>query len=252
LPNALRYVLYRARERYAEGASTERIKESVASAVGDFIESSLIAVKKIGEIGAGRIVDDDVILTHCNSQAAIAILRHAHRGGKSISVFVSETRPRYQGRYTAEVLSKDGIPVSLIVDSAARYFMPKVDKVVIGADAVAANGAVVNKVGTSMIALAAHETRVNVMVGAETYKFSPRTFLGELIEIEERPTQEVAPAEWLSKNPGVSIRNPAFDVTPPEYIDSIVTEAGVVSPHSILFLVKDRFGWAYGKEEPWA
>lgn len=251
LPNALRYVLYRAKRRYEAGASVEEMKETVTSAAEEFIESSLNAVKRIGEIGAGRIEDGDVVLTHCNSQTAIEILRHAHSEGKTINVFITETRPRYQGRLTAEVLSKEGIPTTLVVDSAARYFMPRIDKVVVGADAVAANGAVVNKIGTSIIALAAHEARVNVIVGAETYKFSPKTLLGALIEIEERPTEEVVSRKWLTTNRKVSVQNPAFDVTPPEYIDTIITEAGVVSPYSIMFLVKDRFGWAYGEEEPW-
>ncbi|RLG60366.1 ribose 1,5-bisphosphate isomerase, partial [Candidatus Geothermarchaeota archaeon] len=193
-----------------------------------------------------------VILTHCNSQAAISVIIHAKKQGKRLRVFVTETRPKMQGLLTAAQLSKEGIPTTLIIDSAVRFFMPKIDKVIVGADAIAANGAVINKIGTSMIALAAHEARVRLMVAAETYKFSPETVLGELIEIEERPAEEVVSREWLKRFPNVSVRNPAFDVTPPEYVDIIITEVGVVSPQSYFLLVRDMFGWVYGMKEPWA
>jgi hypothetical protein len=98
--------------------------------------------------------------------------------------------------------------------------------IVVGADAIAVDGAVVNKIGTAQIAHAAHEARTNVIVAAETYKFAPRTILGELIEIEERDTAEVLPAEVAKELPFVRVRNPAFDVTPAEYVDLIVTEQG--------------------------
>ena len=251
LPNAVRYVYYRVKRAYESGLGVKELKDTLRDAANDFITISLNAIEKIGEIGAKRIEDGDTILTHCNSQAAISIIIHAFKQGKNIKVFATETRPRMQGRLTAKQLSNEGIPTTLIVDSAVRYFMPKIDKVVIGADAIAANGAVINKIGTSLIALAAHEARVRVMVGAETYKFSPETVFGELIKIEERPYDEVVPEEWLKANPGVSVRNPAFDVTPPEYIDVIITEMGVVSPQSFFLLVKDVFGWMFGEKDEW-
>ena len=251
LPNAIRYVYVRLRKGYESGKDVDELKTLLSSAVDEFIEKSLNAIDRIGEIGAKRIEDGDVILTHCNSQAAISILLHASKTGKKIKVFVTETRPRRQGLLTADQLSKAKIPTTLIVDSAVRFFMPKIDKVVVGADAIAANGAVVNKIGTSTIALAAHEARVRFYVAAETYKFSPETFLGELVEIEERSPEEIVPRSWLKKHPNVFVRNPAFDVTPPEYIDLIITEVGIVSPQSFFLLVKELFGWAFGVREPW-
>ncbi len=120
-----------------------------------------------------------------------------------------------------------GIRTNYIVDSAVRYFINDVDLVFVGADAIAVNGAVVNKIGTAQIAHAANEARTNVIVAAETYKFAPRTILGgELIEIEERDPAEVLPREVAEKLPFVRVRNPAFDVTPAEYVDLIVTEQG--------------------------
>jgi ribose 1,5-bisphosphate isomerase len=250
LPNAVRYILYRARRVFDAGQSVDEIRKTVESSAEEFIETSLNAVKRIGEIGAGRIEDGDVVLTHCNSQAVNSIIKQANDEGKDLKVYVTESRPRYQGRITATQLSEMGIPVTLIVDTAARYYMLKMDKVIVGADAVASNGAVVNKIGTATIALAANEARVRMMVAAETYKFSPETFLGELVEIEERPVEEVVSYKWLSQRPHVKVLNPSFDITPPEYIDLIITEIGVVSPYSILFLIKERFGWSF-EEEPW-
>jgi ribose 1,5-bisphosphate isomerase len=251
LPNALRYILTRVRKRHEAGASVEELTNATIGASEEFIESSLSAVDQIGQLGAGRIEEGDVVLTHCHSQAVNSVIRAAHEKGTEMSVFVTESRPRYQGHITARQVSELGIPVTMIVDSAARYFMSTIDKVIVGADALASNGALVNKIGTSSVALAAQEARVSFMVAAETYKFSPETFLGELVEIEERSVEEVVSADWLKENSGVRVLNPAFDVTPPEYVDAIVTEVGITSPYTLLFLARDRYGWGFEEKEPW-
>jgi ribose 1,5-bisphosphate isomerase len=123
--------------------------------------------------------------------------------------------------------------------------MKNIDKIIVGADSIAANGAVVNKIGTSQIALAAHEARVLFFVAAESYKFHPQTLVGELIEIEERDPKEI----WDSKKfPGVRIRNPAFDVTPPDYIDLIITERGIIPPQAAYTVLQEQFEWRPGEE----
>ena len=235
LPNAVNYVLLAARD----GGDLEELRSAVVRAADDFIARSKKALSMIGEIGARRISSGDVVMTHCNSQAAISVITTAFRQGKDIEVIATESRPRYQGHLTARQLAEQGIPVTLIVDSAVRTFMKEVDKVVVGADSIAANGAVVNKIGTSQIALAAHEARVVFMVAAETYKFHPKTLIGALVEIEERPAEEVANPEEF---PGIKIRNPAFDVTPPEYIDLIITEKGVIPPQAAIMVLREEFG----------
>lgn len=243
LPNGVRFIIYRLTGAASSGASLQGLKESVTQSGEAFIKRSLEAVKKIADYGARRIEDRDVIITHCHSSAVVALLKEAARQGKSIKVYSTETRPRYQGRITASQLAEAGIPVTLIVDSAARYFMRKADKVLIGADAVAANGAVVNKIGTSQVALAAHEARVYVFVAAETYKFHPETMVGKLVEIEERPSTEVVDKSFLESHPGVKVRNPSFDVTPSEYIDLIITERGIIPPQAAVLLLREEFGW---------
>jgi ribose 1,5-bisphosphate isomerase len=241
LPNAINYVLSVAERNRERGATLDTLIASIDEACDTFTASSLKATEAIGSIGAKRILDGDTIMTHCNSEAVTAILSTAHSEGKKIEVIVTETRPRYQGRITASVLAKKGIDVSLIPDSAARVYMRKVDKALVGADAIASNGAVVNKIGTSQIALSAHEARARFYVAAETYKLSPTTMLGELVEIENRSPLEVVPKQWLEANEQVKIKNPAFDVTPPEYIDLIITEQGIYPPQGVVLLMRELY-----------
>ncbi len=241
LPNAVRAVM-----RY-EGENPEEAKADIKKLADAFIASSENAVRKIGEIGARRVRDGDTIMTHCNSSAAISIMAEAHASGKNINVIATESRPRMQGHLTIKQLDSLGIETSLIVDSAVRYFMKDIDLVIMGADAVTANGSVINKIGTSQVALAAHEARKNVIIAAETYKFSPRTLLGELVEIEERDSDEVISKEKLLEFSNVRVKNPAFDITPREYIDLICTEVGAIPPEMAYVIIKEYLGWGLGE-----
>jgi ribose 1,5-bisphosphate isomerase len=207
-----------------------------------FITNAEQALGKIGKIGAERIHDGDVIMTHCNSHAALSIIKTAFDQGKDISVIATESRPRRQGFITIRELNDYGIPTTLIVDSAVRLTMKEVDLVVVGADSISVNGALTNKIGTSQLAMAAREARRNVIVAAETYKFSPRTLLGEMVEIEDRSSDEVIDADILKELPNVKVRNPAFDVTPAEYIDLIITEVGAFPPAMAFTILRDYLG----------
>lgn len=237
LPNALRAVM-----RYRAG-TVEAAKAAIAANADAFVAGSEGAVAKIGEIGARRIRDGDTVLTHCNSSAAFAIFETAFRQGKRIRVIATETRPRQQGYVTVDFLQKAGIPATLILDSAVRHTMKQVDLVVVGADAITVNGSLVNKVGTSQVALAANEARVGFVCAAETYKFSPRTLSGEMVEIEERDPSEILSREQREKWPALRVYNPAFDVTPHKYIDVIITEIGAISPEMAYWVIKDKLGW---------
>jgi ribose 1,5-bisphosphate isomerase len=242
LPNGIRYVMHRVREVDTKTSDISELRDVAIRSSNEFIENSRTAVERIGEIGSKRIVEGDVIMTHCNSTSAIAIMKSAKKHGKEISVIVTESRPFWQGKLTAKALTGLGIPVTYVVDSAMRSFMNKADKVIVGADAVAANGAVVNKIGTSLMALAAHEARTQFLVAAETYKFSPETILGELVEIEERDASEVLPEAECRRLKMIRVRNPSFDVTPPEYIDAIITERGVIPAQAAILVLQESFG----------
>jgi ribose 1,5-bisphosphate isomerase len=231
LYNAVNYVM-----NYS-GETTQEKKEDLIKRANKFVEWVETAKKEIGKIGAKRIRDGSTILTHCNSSAALSIIKEAGRD-KDIRVFATESRPRYQGHLTVRELAEEGLDVTLIVDSAVRYFIREVDYVVVGADAITVNGALVNKIGTSQIALCANEARIPFIVAAETYKFSPKTLSGEVVVIEERSPTEVVGEDML--NLGIKVRNPAFDITPRRYIDLIVTEIGAIPPEMAYVVIRDR------------
>jgi ribose 1,5-bisphosphate isomerase len=239
LPNAVHIVM----SGLERAVTLEEARNGVINRAEQFIHSSRHAVENIAQYGARHIRDGDTLLTHCNSEAALGCIIEAHRSGKEIEVFATEVRPRNQGYITIRTLNDAGIKTNFIVDSAVRSFINEVDLVIVGADAVTVNGAVVNKIGTSQVAHTAHEARVNVLVAAETYKFAPRTIIGELITIEERAGNEILSDEIARTLPQVTVRNPAFDVTPAEYIDLIVTEAGAVPPQMAYIIIREYLGW---------
>lgn len=227
--------------RGAQDASTlEDAKDLVVRNAAEFCRRSEMAVEEIARIGARRIQDGDTILTHCNSSAALGTIIEAHRQGKRIKVYATESRPWRQGILTVNALADAGVDVTLIIDSAVRAVMKKVDKVFVGADTITSQGALINKVGTSQLALAAHEARVQLYVCAETYKFSPMTLFGDTVTIEERDVSEVVrPGEVRDS---VKIFNPVFDSTPAAYIDAIITELGMMSPGSVYGVLVDQLG----------
>ena len=239
LPNAVHIVM----SGLERAVTFEEAQKGVIKRAELFITSSQHAVENIAQFGARHIQDGDTLLTHCNSEAALGCIIEAHRSGKEIEVFATEVRPRNQGHITIRTLNDAGIKTNFIVDSAVRSFINDIDLVIVGADAVTVNGAVVNKIGTSQVAHTAHEARVNVLVAAETYKFAPRTIFGELIKIEERAGGEVLADEIARSLPHVTVRNPAFDVTPAEYIDLIVTEAGAIPPQMAYIIIREYLGW---------
>ncbi len=220
--------------------SVDELRHLVMKNADDFIKRSKEAVETIGRVGSRRLRDGDKVLTHCNSKAALGVIIQAHKEGKELDVYATESRPWRQGLQTIKDLTTAGLKPTLIVDSAVRWLMKDLDAVVVGADTICSNGAVINKIGTSQIALVAHEARVPFMVCAETFKFSPKTMYGELVEIEERDSNEVAKASEVP--PGTKILNPVFDATPPEYIDAIVTEIGVVPPSAAYEIIVRQLG----------
>ena len=239
LPNAVHIVM----QGLEKTTDTEEARSGIVQRAEKFIRSSENAVHQIGLFGARHIRDGDRILTHCNSEVALGCIIEAHRSGKEIEVFATEVRPRNQGHITIKTLNDAGITTNFIVDSAVRSFIRDIDLVIVGADAVTVNGAVVNKIGTSQVAHTAAEARVNMIVAAETYKFAPRTVVGDLITIEERPGNEVLPDEIAKTLPHVTVRNPAFDITPPEFIDLIVTEQGAIPPQMAYIIIREYLGW---------
>ena len=216
----------------------------------EYAEDIIGRCRKIGEYGEALIKDGYRILTHCNAGAlavgdwgtATAPIRMAHRKGKRIFVWVDETRPRLQGaRLTAWEMVQEGIEHAIIADNAAGYFMRRgeVDMVIVGADRIAANGDVANKIGTYEKAVVAHENGIPFYVAApiSTFDFSLKS--GDEIPIEERREDEVLFCRECRIAPEESrARNPAFDVTPAKYITGIITEKGIFKPTELDILRK--------------
>ncbi len=221
-------------------STLQEAKDTVSSNAAEFVEISSRAVATIAKIGANRINSGDVIMTHCNSSAAIGVIKEAHRQGKDISVYATESRPWRQGIITVNELAEAGIDVTLIVDSAVRTVMKEVDKVFVGADTITSHGALINKIGTSQLALAAHEARVQFYVCSETYKFSSATIFGDMVTIEERSLDEVVKKGEISES--VKIFNPVFDSTPAAYIDAIITDVGVIHPGAVYEVMVRQLG----------
>ena len=222
-----------------EGRSIEEIKRDLIDEALEIHREDISANQRMGQFGADLIPNDATVLTHCNAGAlatagygtALGVIRAAVESGKRIKVLADETRPFLQGaRLTAWELAKDDIPVKLITDSMAGHFLKsgEVTCVIVGADRIAANGDVANKIGTYMVAIAAHENNVPFYVAAPLSTVDLTLGSGDEIPIESRPGQEVTHFRGNLVAPeGVDAANPAFDVTPHRYVSAIITDAGV-------------------------
>jgi methylthioribose-1-phosphate isomerase len=228
----------------------KKAKDLEAEAIAIYDED-LAANRAIGRFGAELIRERSRVMTHCNTGAlatagygtALGVIRASK--GKNISVIANETRPYLQGaRLTAWELVQEGIPCTLITDSMAGHLMSRgeVDVVIVGADRIAANGDVANKIGTYPLAVLAKRHGIPFYVAAPLSTFDPKIADGSHIPIEERPAAEVTGyrgTRWAPE--GVSVRNPAFDVTPAELVTAIISEKGIASPpylESIAALLK--------------
>lgn len=228
LQNSLDYIEDAAQSAYHKKASLKKMRTLIADACDEFVSRIAEAKERIGEIGSKRIRDGDRILTLCRSTSVLAVLRKAVEQGKKIEVIVAESRPDLEGRLLANEVAELGIPVTLITDFAARIFLPDIDLFLAGGEAIAANGAIVSKVGTATLAELCHDARVRVLIAVGSYKFSHETLLGRLITLEEGNPEQIVPESELDSR--ITIRNPLFDVTGHEHIDAFITERGIIPP----------------------
>ena len=234
----LHWALERMRSRFSS-VGTEPEQKLLAEAIA-IHEEDIAANMKMGELGAALIQDTSQVLTHCNAGAlatggygtALGVIRSAHGQGLINNVYVCETRPWLQGaRLTAWELQQDNIPVTLIADSAASHLFKQgqVGWVIVGADRIAANGDVANKIGTYALAVSARYHGIQFMVVAPTSTIDRQAATGSAIPLEERAADEISHYNGHVIAPGgVSAWNPAFDITPADLIDVIVTEEGAI------------------------
>jgi len=225
-----------------ENSSTKKVdtlSQMVIANGSEFLKNLEASREYIAEIGAKRIRDGSTVFTHCHSSTVTRLLARAKADGKNFNVICTETRPAFQGRITAKEMVELDIKTEFIVDSATRSFMGNVDIVIVGADAITSEGNVVNKIGTSSIAVLANEASKPFFVVSELLKFDPETLYGEYEKIEQRNPAEI----WSEAPEKLVIKNPAFDVTPSNYIHGFICEEGVIAPQSIVETVHRRYPW---------
>lgn len=231
-------------EKLKEEKNADELRQSVLDEAQRIADEDVAINKRMAEHGAALIDDGDTVIHHCNTGAlatvdwgtALGVIRTAHEQGKHVHVLVDETRPRLQGaRLTAWELEQYGISYEIISDNMAGYFLKagKVQKCFVGSDRTAANGDVANKIGTYMLALAAHDNGVPFFPVVPTSTIDLSLPNGDLIPIEERDPGEVLDIQFKGERVApleAQARNPAFDVTPARLLTGIVTENGIAYP----------------------
>jgi methylthioribose-1-phosphate isomerase len=228
---------------HSTGSSTKaELRDLVLGEAQRISEEDVAINLALGDHGQELIPDKATIIHHCNTGSlaavdygtALGVIRVAHERGKDIFVYVDETRPRLQGgRLTAWELLQYGVPFKVIADGASGSYLRsgKVDLCIVGADRVAANGDVANKIGTYNLAVVAHENKIPFYVAVPRSTIDMDTSSGDLIPIEERPAREVTHAgEWQITPDDTPVGNPAFDITPARYVTAFITERGIVTP----------------------
>lgn len=262
--NVTNAMLSIAKEKYSNGFVPREIVELLKNYAEEIARREVEANKRIGEFGEKLIEDGSKVLTHCNAGAlaavdfgtALAPIRIAHRNNKRITVYVDETRPWLQGaRLTAWELEMEGIPYYIISDNAAGFLMwrKEIDLVIVGADRIARNGDVANKIGTYKLAVAAKENNIPFYVAAPLSSFDININEGREIPIEERGSEEIIyirgydeAKEEITKvriaPEKARVRNPVFDITPMRYITGIITEVGILrTREDIERVLKEHF-----------
>lgn len=226
-------------KKATRGEGVTAMKSALVSEAKRIHREEMTATRQISRLGAELIEDGYTVLTHCNAGplatagygTALGAITAARDQGKRVSVVATETRPLLQGaRLTTWELKQKGIPVTLITDSMAGHFMQRqeIDCVVVGADRIAANGDVANKIGTYTLAVLARAASIPFYVAAPTSSIDLSLSSGDQIPIEERSPEEVTSVRGIPIAPeGVKAANPAFDVTPHSYVTAIITEKGI-------------------------
>lgn len=227
------------------GATVEGVRAALIDEAQRMYDEDIAACRRMGAHGAGLLPEAGGVLTHCNAGAlatcgygtALGVIRSAVEQGRQIHVYADETRPFLQGaRLTAWELMHDGIPTTVLCDNMAASLMRqgKIRAVIVGADRIAANGDVANKIGTYGVAVLAKEHGIPFLVAAPWSTIDLKTPTGDAIPIEQRAEREVTHHAGKQLTPhGVGIENPAFDVTPAKYVTAIITERGVLrAPYS--------------------
>lgn len=233
MKNGLKFIMKKL-EKEKQSCSVEELPDMIEGYKNQYYKLLENSKKKIAEIGARRIPaanKEFTVMTHCHSTLVTGILLEAKRQDKNFKVINTETQPKLQGRKTAKELLDAGIGVTHVVDSAMRWAVRhfEVDLILIGADSITSEGTIINKIGSRLLALVAHEEHVPFYVASPLLKYNPETNLGILETIEMRKPNEI----WEDPPEGIKILNPAFETVSRRYIDGLITEAGIFASSHI-------------------
>jgi ribose 1,5-bisphosphate isomerase len=228
LRNSLNYIFQEVKKH---PHNTEEIEKEIEK----YQEKTEIGNEKVSEMASQMIKDGAKILTHCHSTLVENAFKKAYDKGIDFQVFCTETRPRYQGRITAKNISDYGIKTTMITDASVTHYLKGIDYFFTGADVIFSDGAIMNKLGTHAISIAAREFKTEHIVLTTTHCVEANDLLSFVQEIEERSEDEV----WEKENRPVNlkIKNPAFDIVPNDLIGKFITEEGVFSPETLSFWV---------------
>jgi ribose 1,5-bisphosphate isomerase len=228
LRNSMTYIL-----NWAQNYNNLDTRKELIDAIEKLYEKTKEGIEISSENASKMLLSGDVVLTHCHSSLVEKSLIKAHENGTKITVFCTETRPRYQGRITAKNLCDAGLDVTMIVDSDVCGVLKKADHFLTGADVVLADGSVINKVGTHAISIIAGHYKVPHTVITTTHICEPILFNNLKRTVEQRDIKEV----WENKPDNLKIRNPAFDVVPNNLIEKFITEEGIFTPETLYFWI---------------
>ncbi|MFX1417307.1 MAG: translation initiation factor eIF-2B [Promethearchaeota archaeon] len=227
MKNGLKFIMNKL-EQEKDSIIAEYISDIIEKYKNLYCDILQTSKRRIAEIGARRFPPKGqkfVVMTHCHSSLVTGILLEAKKQEKDFKVINTETQPRLQGRKTSQELLNAGIEVIHVVDSAMRWAVKhyQVDIIIIGADSITSEGTIINKIGSRLLALVAHEEHVPFYVASPLLKYNPETNLGILETIEMRDSKEI----WENPPEGIEILNPAFETVSRRYIDGLITEAGI-------------------------
>ncbi len=231
--NACAYVLHPLTHPQASSLIPQEAYDLVTTRKREFLTEFEQAQQKLIEVGSHVIRDDDVIFIHSYSGTLLGILDQACQEGKQFAVIATESRPYCEGREMVAQLLRRNIPCTLIIDMAAGTYLRRATKALVGTDAILANGSVVNKMGTQLLALACQAYGIPLYAAGTILKFSVQSLRGDEVQLLERPDDAgIAPAE-LSNRTGLQVANRIFDVTPARYIEALITDRGVLPPAAV-------------------
>ncbi len=222
--------------RKARGMDLDSIRQLTISKADELISDSLQAIAQITKYGSRLIANGDRIMTHSYSSTVVAVLKEASAKHKDIEVITTRSGPGRTGERTAQELGLCGIPLTFIDDAAMGFYLSTMNKVLVGADRVCADGGIVNGIGTYQLAVTSEKANIPFYVLCETLKFAPRLRSNE-VDLEEKETGEVVEPGRLP--PEVRIKNPYFDITPLELVTAVVTENGLFTAKKLLTIWKE-------------